>query len=124
MTRFGEQESFSHAEADYATAASAFHVGVVRVLGPSCLVLGPSSGPGSLVHGAAGATFAERQGIRAQKTLVDQGRRTAATRKRNCSRFSSARSLRSRARAASETQGRSSRSRLSHSRDLSSATPA
>jgi len=29
-----------------------------------------------LVHGAAGATFAERQRIRAQKTLVDQGLRT------------------------------------------------
>ena len=49
---------------------------VARVLGASCLVLGPSSGPRSLVHGAAVAAFAERQRIRAQKTLVDQGRRT------------------------------------------------
>src|SRR5262245_33903028 len=54
----------------------AFHIGVARLLGPWCLVLGPSSGPRSLVHGAAGATFAERQRIGARKTLVDQGRRT------------------------------------------------
>src|SRR5262245_5091576 len=51
----------------------ASHIGVARVLGPSCLVVGPSSGPRSVVHGAAGATFVERQRIRAHKTLVDQG---------------------------------------------------